>query len=331
MAKKKKTKRKKTGILGGFFSKSKKKRKSKDTPSFVSGLKITLTIMFLTLLVGGGAVGLIYLDGYVKTAAKSEMPEGPVVIKSPPEWLHGNQEWRDWVTEILGSSTFPLNEESAYRVYEKLSSVTWFKGIQVQTETNEIAVQAEYRRPVGFVDSKGKKEYVGDDMAIMNYIPITATPVIEIKGTVSKAPKPGLVWADEDAKAAVELLEQLYKADLYFHQLGKEKRRNNQSLVSSQKMPEKALLNEIESIDVSNFAGRKSNSSEKPHILLNVKGGTKVYWGAAWGQATVHFEADERDKLTRLYQFFADHDNTLQGSVKFIELRWLENGVPRPR
>ena len=87
----------------------------------------------------------------------------------------------------------------------------------------------------------------------------------------------------------------------------------------------------IESIDVSNFAARKSTSMDRPHIVFNVKDGTKVYWGAAWGQAATAFEADDKTKLDRLYQWFMEHNNTLQGTVKIIELRWLEDGVPRPR
>ncbi|MEN8128402.1 MAG: hypothetical protein ABFR90_11465 [Planctomycetota bacterium] len=325
MAKKKKTKK---GGWGVFFSKKKKGRKRKGTPSFMTGLKITLTIVLLAVLIGGGAVVLIYMDKYVKTAAESEVPEGFIVFKNPPIWL--NQEWKDSIEDILGSTTFPLNEGSAYKVSQKLAPVAWFKNVKVQTKPDHIAVYAEYRRPVGVVGSQKNKVYVGDDMVIMNYIPMTAVPVIEIKGASSKTPEPGQMWFAEDAKVAVELLEQLYKADLYFQQ-EKERRKNDRAELSSEKMPDKPLLNEIESIDVSNFAARKSKSPQKPQIFLNVKGGAKVYWGAPWGQATVHFEADEKDKLTRLYQFFTDHGNTLGGTAKYIELRWLENSIPRPR
>jgi hypothetical protein len=321
MARKKKTTGKKTGGMGGFFSKQKKKRHPNARPSWATGLKITLTILFLTILAGGGAVGLMYLERYVKTAAIDDIPEGTVVFKKPPVWL--NQEWKDWIQDALGSATFPLDGHAAQRISEKLKPVAWFKDLTVQTEPNGIHVYAEYRRPVGLITSGNKKLYIGDDMAVMNYIPITAVPVIEIKGTSTNAPEPGQVWLAEDAKAAVELLNLLYRIDqLYQQETEKSK---------GVKIPEKPLLNEIDSIDVSNFAGRKSRSHDKPQIILTVKDGTKVYWGAAWGQSANAFEADEKTKLDRLYQWFMEHNNTLQGTVKIIELRWLQDSIPRPQ
>jgi len=328
MVRKKKTTGKKTGGFGGFFSKQKKKRQPKARPSFVTGLKVALTILFLTVLAGGGAMGLLYLDRYVKAAAAEEIPEGTVVFKRPPIWL--NQEWKDWIQETLGSATFPLDIDSAEIIFEKLQPVSWFKDLTVQTEPNGINVYAEYRRPVGLVTSGNKKLYIGDDMAVMNYIPITAIPVIEIKGASSKAPVPGQVWLAEDAKAAVELLNLLYRIDQLYQQQT-EAQKNRKTPSPGGRIPQKPLLNEIESIDVSNFAGRKSSSSDKPHLVLNVKDGTKVYWGAAWGQAATAFEADEKTKLDRLYQWFMEHNNTLQGTAPIIELRWLEDSIPRPR
>ena len=116
--------------------------------------------------------------------------------------------------------------------------------------------------------------------------------------------------------------------DLHFQQENG-KRENAKVSLREKKIPGKPLLDEIESIDVSNFAARKNRSAS--NIILNVTDGTKVYWGAAWGQANVYFEADEKDKLARLYQFFMDHNNTLTGMAKYIELRWLEDSIPRPR
>jgi len=325
MARKKKTKTKKTG---GFFSKKKTHRKTKNRPSFATGLKVALTILFLAVLAAGGAVGLRYLDRYVKAAAAEEIPEGTVVFKKPPIWL--NQEWKDWIQETLGSAAFPLDASTAQIVSEKLKPVAWFKDLAVQTEPNGINVYAEYRRPVGLVTSGGKKLYIGDDMTVMDYIPMTAIPIVEIKGASTKAPELGQVWLAGDAQAAVELLNLLYRIDqLYQQEMEQQKTRKTTS--PGGKIPEKPLLNEIDSIDVSNFAGRKSSSHDTPQIILNVKDGTKVYWGAAWGQAATAFEADEKTKLDRLYQWFMEHNNTLQGTVKIIELRWLQDSIPRPR
>ncbi|MBC8379816.1 MAG: hypothetical protein H8E62_11670, partial [Planctomycetes bacterium] len=140
-------------------------------------------------------------------------------------------------------------------------------------------------------------------------IPVTANPTHELRGIASPRtiPPPDNRWADQEAHAGVDLLDILYKMDLHFQQ---------------QRKMEKPLLDDIESVDVSNFAARRSNSA--PHLFLNVTDGTtRVFWGAAWGQAGRYLEQDEKDKLADLYQFFMDNNNCLQGKAKYIELRQL--------
>ena len=327
MARKKK---KKKGGLKSFFSKKKKTKRSKrkDSDSFVAGLKVALSIMFLTILVAGGAIGLIYMDRYVSNAAKGENGEdleGPLKLIDYPAWL--NQDWVDTLVATAGGKRFPLDQGWAQKVATRLASLSWLDNVQVQTTPEYLTVKADYRRPVGLVQSgRKRKVYLDADMTVLDFIPVTSIPVVEIKGLAStKIPKPGQTWLADDAAAAIELLDLLYMADLHFQQ----ERGSDTASSPAKKIPEKPLLNEIESIDVSNFAARKSRSA--PNIVLNVTDGTKVYWGAAWGQGNVYFEADEKDKLARLYQFFMDHSNTLGAAAKYIELRWPQDSIPRPR
>ena len=327
-------KKKKTGGLQSFFSKKKKKKRSKrkDSDSFVTGLKVTLSIMFLTILVAGGAIGLIYMDRYVNNTVKEEtedgsleIKEGPLKLIDYPAWL--SQDWVDKLIATAGGKRFPLDQGWAQKVATRLATLSWLDNVQVQTTPEYLTVKADYRRPVGLVRSGRKgKVYLDADMTVLDFIPVTSIPVVEIKGLAStKVPKPGQKWLADDAAAAIELLDLLYMADLHFQQ----ERGSDTTSSLAKKIPEKPLLNEIECIDVSNFAARKSRSA--PNIVLNVVDGTKVYWGAAWGQANIYFEADEKDKLARLYQFFMDHSNTLGGVAKYIELRWPQDSIPRPR
>jgi hypothetical protein len=324
-------KKKKKGGLKSFFSKKKKKTKRskrKKSDSFVTGLKVTLSIMFLTILVAGGAIGLIYMDRYVNNAAKGEneeVLEGPLKLIDYPAWL--NQDWVDTLVATAGGKRFPLDQGWAQKVATRLATLSWLDNVQVQTTPEYLTVKADYRRPVGLVRSgRNRKVYLDADMTVLDFISVTSIPVIEIKGLAStKVPKPGQTWLADDAAAAIELLDLLYMADLHFQQ----ERGDDTASSPGKKVPEKPLLNEIESIDMSNFAARKSRS--KPNIVLNVADGTKVYWGAAWGQANIYFEADEKDKLARLYQFFMDHNSTLGGAAKYIELRWPQDSIPRPR
>lgn len=323
-------KKKKKGGLQSFFSKKKKTKRSKrkNTDSFVTGLKVALSIMFLAILIAGGAIGLIYMDRYVKANASNEQSYGSLVLAKPGIWV--NEEWKKKVQEITGKGPFLLDENSAKTIAQKVQTLSWMDNIRVETTPEKIIVHADYRRPVGLVRSgRNRKVYLDVDMTVLDYIPVTNIPVIEIKGLASSnIPEPGQTWLAEDAAAAVELLNLLYMADLHFLQ-EKEKRGNDTMSSPEKKIPKSPLLNEIESIDVSNFAARKSRSA--PNIVLNVVDGTKVYWGAAWNQANVYFEADEKDKLARLYQFFMDHHNTLGGTAKYIELRWPQDSIPRPR
>lgn len=328
-------KKKKKGGLQNFFSKKKKKRsKRNDSVSFVTGLKVSLSILFLTTLVAGGAIGLIYMDRYVNfdryvdSAGTPQPPDGSLKLINPPIWL--NQEWVDTLIAAAGGKRFPLNQTSAEEVGGLLKNLSWLENVQVQTTPEYLTVKADYRRPVGWVLSRRKqKVYVDIDMTVLDYIPVTTIPVVEIKGMASsKVPEPGQRWLADDAAAGVELLNWLYTMDLHF-QHKKAGTGNDTASLLVEKTPGKPLLDEIESVDVSNFAARKSRSAS--NLVLTVTDGTRVYWGAAWGQASVYFEADEKDKLARLYQFFMDHHNTLTGTAKYIELRWPQNSIPRPR
>jgi hypothetical protein len=329
-------KKKKPGFLKNIFSEKKKKRgKRKGPDTFVAGLRIVLSIMFLTILIAGGAIGLIYMDRYVSKAAKEETDdgylkakEGPLKLINCPTWV--NQEWVDTLIDAAGGKRFPLDKGWAQEVATRLATLSWLNNVQVQTTPEFLTVEANYRRPVALVRSSRKKQvYLDADMIVIDYIPVTSIPVIEVKGlATTNVPEAGQEWLAKDAKAAVELLNLLYTADLHFQQEKRQITDGDPPLIEK-KVPEKPLLNEIKSIDVSNFAARKSRSA--PNIILNVTDGTKVHWGAAWGQANVYFEAEEKDKLARLYQFFMDHQSTLEGAAKYIELRWPQDSIPRPR
>ncbi len=289
MARRKKTKK---GGLQSFFSKKKKKRsKRKDPASFITGLKIALSMMFLTILIAGGAIGLIYMDRYVKNAAKEgaddsrpETKEGSLKLIGAPAWL--NQDWTTKLIAAAGGERFPLDQDSAQMIAERLAELSWLGNVHVNTTQEYLEVRANYRRPVGWVRSGRKqKVYLDVDMTVLEYIPVTAIPVVEIKGLAStQVPQPGQKWLADDAAAAVELLNWLYTMDLHFQQ-EKEKRGNDTASLLEKKIPEKPLLDEIESIDVSNFAARRSRSA--PNIVLHVSDGTIGRWGAAWGQANV--------------------------------------------
>lgn len=315
MARKKKEKDSQS-LIAKFFAKKKKPRKSKSSSRLVSALKVMLLVMFLTSLVAGGSIGMIYLDRHIKMLASQQKPDGSLHFIAPPLWL--NQDLQDAMVMTAGGERFPLNEHSAQTVAERLSRFSWLDNVRVQTTPQYIDVTADYRRPIGLVqDRRGRKAYLDGQMRVLDYLPLTAIAIPEIKGLAStQIPEAGLVWKAEDAQAAIELLDLLNKMDLFFSNKGQ---------------IERPLLGEVESIDISNFASRQSKSA--PIIVLNIKDGTKVYWGAPWGKAALYMEADDKVKLTRLYETYIGYNNSLQAydKVKIIELRWLEDAIPRLR
>ncbi|MHC4926543.1 MAG: cell division protein FtsQ/DivIB [Planctomycetota bacterium] len=306
MAKRKTTKK---GGLFSFFSKKKKtgRRSKKNQPNISSGVKVAASILFVAILAAGGAIGLIYMDRSIKQDAIKDTPLVSLRLIGRPDWIENQQVWIDTVTEVAGGGAFAPNADTAQFVQQRLESLSWMSNVTVQTTPEYINVTGDYRRPVGLIDlGRGKKYLVAKDMTVLEYLPIDSLPIIEITGVdaVKSIPEPGRTWRAEDAAAAVQLLDYLYRCDTHFLQ---------------QEKIQKPLLDEIVAIDVSNFAAR----SNKPHIFLKVTDGTKVNWGAAIGQAARFLEQNEKDKIADLYDHFIDYNNTLMGSAKYIELRQL--------
>lgn len=309
MAKKKTTKK---GGLLSFFSKKKSGRSSKKKqPTLSSGVKIAASIIAVTIIAAGGAIGLIYMDRSVRQTAIQNIPLVTPVLVGRPDWIANQQVWIDKLTETLGGDAFAPTEATALLLKQRLETLSWMTRITVQTTPTEIKIFADYRQPVGLVDlGRNGKYYLDKDVTVLEYLPISSVPVIEITGieAVKSIPAPGNPWRVDDAAAAVQILDYLYRCDLAY---------------MDEKRIQKPLLNEIVSIDVENFDGRKSSSPDRAHIGLKVKDGTLVKWGAAIEKESVNFEAKTEIKRKRLYQHFIDHGNSLQGSAKYIELRQL--------
>lgn len=289
-------------------------RKKKDAPLMPSWLWVMLTIIGFALLGAGLTAGFMYMERYVKTLPQTEENAGPLKLINPPSWL--GQAWTDHIIDTVGGSRFPLNESAARSISERLGKIPWLSDVRVQTTPTNLEISAQYRRPIVKATVAGRSYYVDEKMVVFQALPVTTIAVPEVIGfTQRSVPPAGSVWLAEDAKAGMELIYILSLMDL--------------QMMTAAEPIQKPLLDEIDSIDVTNFAGRKN--AGQPHLVLNVKDGTKVHWGAAWGQAARLLEADEKEKITTLYQHYTENKNTLQGKVKFIELRQPQTLIPRPQ
>jgi len=151
---------------------------------------------------------------------------------------------------------------------------------------------------------------VDAELAVLDFVPMPHLPIVKITGLslITKTPPPGEVWQRDDLTAAVAVLDLLDRRD-------------------QQDLSVKPLLYEIDSIDVSNFEGRKA--ARLPHIVLYAKDNTKIIWGAEVGMWHRHFEAKDEDKLANLYGFY-EENGTLLNVAKYINLREPQDNIPLP-
>ncbi len=87
------------------------------------------------------------------------------------------------------------------------------------------------------------------------------------------------------------------------------------------------MLYEIDSIDVSNFEGRKA--VRLPHIVLYAKDETKIIWGAEVGKWQRYLESTDEQKLAKLYSYYKEYGTLLNGA-KYINLRDPQDNIPLP-
>ena len=302
--------------LSGFFGWFSRRKETARSRAGVAGspwvvrLKVAFAILVWACVGAGITMGFIYLERYIRTQGPSAQKTGPMELTGVPDWLE--PKWIETITQTAGGRQFHLDEQSARIVAEKLKNLSWMEQIRVKATPTVLQVQAVFRKPVARVKIRENRwVYLDAERAVLDPLPLESLTLAEIRGIAAESiPPPGGLCHAEEADAAIQILKKLEQMD-------------------QRCCPDKPLLSEIDSIDMSNLAKRKNTS--KPHIILFAKDQTPIYWGAAWGKAAVYLEADEAEKLTMLYNFYAQNGNTLLGKVKYIELRTPVIERPRPR
>ncbi len=307
----KKTKSKTGRVLfkTGFSQLKKKRRTDLQDSSFRVFLKVLAVIFVFAAIV----VGFVYLDKYVKKVSPVLGSTIDIELAEPPPWIDESLR-----KKIIASATgswrgddIRLEEDTPRLIQNNLErDVAWLQKIKVRTTHNKIVIEADYRKPVALVKLGARKFYVDAELVVLDFVPITQLPIVNIRGlaTITKMPLPGEVLQLEDLAAALAILTRLNQMD---------------KLVA----PDKPLLFEIDSIDVSNFKGRQSN--RYAHIILYAKDNTEIIWGAeidAWSQ---HLEAKDEEKLAKLYNYYKEF-GSLTGGAKYIDLRTPQGKIPLP-
>jgi len=286
--------------------KGKKKLKVSWDSSSLTG---TLTVLAVVCVFAALGTGIIFLDKYVrKTTPLRETIA--IELVGVPYWV--NDQLKELVyTAIDDSSVSKLDENTAVLAQQNIvQRIAWLADVRVQTTHNGLRIAGRWRKPLAVVKSGLRKSCLDDEMVVLDFVPSLNLPIVEVKGLLpmTKIPQPGEVWQRDDLAAAVAVISRLDRMD---------------ELTT----PDKPLLCEVNSIDVSNFNGRKNTS--QPHIVLHTKDGTEVIWGAELGAWAQHLEATDEDKLAKLYGYYKEY-GSLMGRAKYINLRDPQDKIPLP-
>jgi len=297
------------------------KRSSRRKTAYLPSLTRTLKVFALACVSAVGGIGFILvvglgftsLENYVKNNVPIWEKTTTLKLIDAPDWVNDQLKKKIYAAAAPNGDLIP-NEEAAQMVRENLAmEAAWLDDVRVQTTHDSIQISGRWRKPLAMVRTGLKKLYVDSEMVVLDFVPIQNLPIVRVEGLspILKTPPPGGVWQRDDLAAAVAILARLEGMD---------------ELVT----PEKPLLFEIATIDVSNFKGRAD--SRFPHIVLYTKDNTEITWGAevnAWQQ---HLESKDEEKLAKLYAYYKKHGSLLSGvsGVKYINLRDPQDNIPLP-
>jgi hypothetical protein len=274
-------------------------------------LKSTLKILAVVCVLAGIVIGLTFLERYVKETVPAS--EGTITLElaDVPAWVSNELKEKVFAAAKNANENLSLQEDAALSVQRNIEkTVSWLDEVKVQSTHDGLRIEGRWRRPIALVKSGLLKFYVDAEHIVLDLVEMQKLPIVQIKGLpkLTKVPPLGEVWHRDDLAAATIILGRLDRMDKTL-------------------TPDKPLLYEIESIDVSNFNGRKSR--RQPHIILYAKDNTEIIWGAEFGTWQQHLESTDEQKLAKLYGYYKEY-GTLTGGAKYINLRDPQDNIPLP-
>jgi hypothetical protein len=288
----KKSRTKRISLRGGT-SKRKSRRKKNSHPGLMRILKV-FAVGCISAAIGIGFVFVIWigftsLDEYVKKNVPVWEKTAALKLMDEPVWINESLRNKIYASAAPRGDFIP-NEESARIVQKNLAqTVAWLDEVKVQTTHDSIQITGRWRRPLALVKSGLNKFYVDSEMVVLDFVPLPNLPIVRVEGLPL-------------------ILAQLEKMD---------------NIVT----PDKPLLFEIASIDVSNFKGKENN--QFPHIVLYTKDNTEIIWGAEIGAWQQYLESTDQQKLAKLYEYYRKY-GSLSGPVKYINLKDPQDNIPLP-
>ena len=288
-------------------SKGKKQLKIAYWPGLMGIFKVFAAIFILVAI----GIGFVSLNKYVKKAVPVSQMTAMLELVDVPVWVNEPLKEKIYRAAIAYGEDLKLDEDAAKSVQQNIEAlVAWMDDVKVRTTNDRLIIEGRWRRPLALVENGPRSFYVDDELVVLDFVPMPNLPIVNVKGlsTAADVPPPGEVWPLDDLAAAIIILTKLDQMDEFI-------------------TPEKPLLYKIDSINVSNFNGRRN--SREPHITLYTKDNTKIIWGAEFGTWQRYLEAPDEEKLTNLYNYYKEHNATLS-NVKYIDLRSQQYNVSLP-
>ncbi|MHC4169612.1 MAG: hypothetical protein ACYSWQ_21925 [Planctomycetota bacterium] len=313
MAVKKRRKKRKTKRVWFSFDFLKRKRTrtrqaSWVGPTLISFLKVLAVICFLSAI----AIGLLFLEEYVKGTSRSSERKLYLELANVPSWV--DSQLQNEVIAIAGGDDAAIryDDQAARSIQRNIEEqFAWLDDVKVRAGQDVLRIEGRWRKPLALVRSGVDQEhYVDAERVVLDFVPMPHLPIVEIAGLSMEPdmPPPGRVWRCDDLAAAIMILDRMGQMDRSF-------------------TPDKPLLFEIGCIDMSNFGGRED--STRPHIVLHTTDNIEITWGAEWGKWQQYLESTDEEKLAKLYGYYKQY-GTLSVGVRYINLRDPQDKIPLP-
>lgn len=290
---KRRNSRKKKKSLDGLFS------RLKESAVFAGVGANAARIGFTLALLGGLAFGLAAMERYVKNIAMERKVDYRVELVNPPEWLT-----RDLMEQLAHSldiqeSDLAVDQAVADRWAQALQENPWVRQLHHLHKRYDgvVELDCELRVPIASFEQRGRIYYIDREHVT---IPAAAVQLhlVRLDGPPTSGVELGEAVSDRKLIAGLEVLQLILQVD-------------------SQMERKEQLWTELARLDVSNYQGRLN--PREAHLTLYTERNTPIYWGAAVNEATAHYEANEKFKLTTLYRQFKQAGSL--DRYQYVELR----------
>lgn len=308
MARRKRTKSetKRISFKLGTSPKKKEGKAAQHRASLTGVLKVSAVACVFAAVGIGFAFLAKYAEKYVSISKKT----GILKLVNSPSWVNEQLKGKIYAAATANGEDLKLDEDAAESVQQNIEArFSWLDEVNVQITHDSICIEGRWRRPMALVKRGLQKFYVDAELVVLDFVPISNLPIVTANGLsiMAKPPRPGEVLQRDDLAAAVAILVALNKRD--------------ESVT-----PDKPLLYQIDSIDVSNFKGRED--TRFPHIVLYAKDNTEIIWGAEIGKWQQYLEATDEQKIAKLYGYYEEYGSF--GNVKYINLCDPQRNIPLP-